>query len=44
MEHCERKIDVEKIKRATEFEEETKNNFEQLFNQLGIPKLDETNI
>lgn len=44
VEHCERKIDVEKIKRATEFEEETKNNFEQLFNQLGIPKLDETNI
>lgn len=43
VEHCERKIDVEKIKQATEFEEETKNNFEQLFNQLGIPKLDEIN-
>lgn len=37
------KIDKEKIKAASEFEENTKNNFEQLFNQLGIPKLDETN-
>lgn len=43
VEYCERKIDVEKIKQATEFEEETKSNFEQLFRQLGIPKLDETN-
>lgn len=36
------KIDKEKIKAATEFEKETKNNFEQLFKQLGIPKLDVT--
>lgn len=36
------KIDKEKIKVATEFEEETKNYFEQLFKQLGIPKLDES--
>lgn len=41
-EHIERKIDIDKIKQATEFEEETINNFEQLFNQLGIPKLDDT--
>lgn len=39
--HKERKIDKDKIKAATEFEEETKNNFEQLFKQLEIPKLDE---
>lgn len=36
------KIDKEKIKVATEFEEETKNYFEQLFKQLGIPQLDES--
>ena len=41
-EHVDRKIDIDKIKQAIEFEEETKNNFEQLFKQLGIPKLDET--
>ena len=41
-EHIVRKIDKDKIKQATEFEEETKYNFEQLFNQLGIPKLDES--
>ena len=36
------KIDKEKIKSANEFEEETIKNFEQLFSQLGIPKLDVT--
>lgn len=36
------KISKEKIKSATEFEDETKNNFEQLFRQLEIPKLDES--
>ena len=41
-EHIVRKIDKDKIKQATEFEEETKYNFEQLFNQLGIHKLDES--
>lgn len=35
------KIDKEKIKIASEFEEETIKNFEQLFSQLGIPKLDD---
>ena len=35
------KIDKEKIKSAIEFEDETKKNFEQLFKQLDIPKLDE---
>lgn len=40
-EHTERKIDKDKIKQANEFEEETRNNFEQLFSQLGIPKLDD---
>lgn len=35
------KIDKEKIKKAMEFEKETKKNFEQLFMKLGIPKLDE---
>ncbi len=34
------KIDKDKIKNAIEFEEETKNNFEQLFTKLGISKLD----
>lgn len=38
------KIDKEKIKKATEFEEKTKNNFEQLFKQLGIPQLDELKV
>lgn len=42
VEHVERKIDKEKIKSATEFEDETKRNFEQLFTMLGIPQLDET--
>lgn len=41
-EHIERKIDKDKIKQATQFEEETKDNFEQLFKQLEIPKLDES--
>ncbi len=36
------KIDKEKIKSANEFEEETIKNFEQLFGQLGILKLDDT--
>ena len=36
------KISKEKIKSATEFEDETKKNFEQLFIQLEIPKLDES--
>lgn len=40
--HSDRKIDIDKIKQATEFEEETIKNFEQLFSQLGIPKLDDT--
>lgn len=41
------KISIEDIISLHSIEEvskETKNNFEQLFNQLGIPKLDETNI
>lgn len=42
IEYIERKIDIDKIKQATIFDDETKNNFEQLFKQLGIPKLDET--
>lgn len=37
------KIDKDKIKQAQDFEDETKNNFEQLFTKLGIPKLDEVN-
>ncbi len=37
------KIDKRKIKKATDFEKETKNNFEQLFIMLGITKLDEEN-
>lgn len=37
------KIDKNKIKKATEFDAETKTNFEQLFTMLGIPRLDETN-
>lgn len=41
-EHIDRKIDRNRIKQATEFEDETRNNFEQLFKQLGIPKLDES--
>lgn len=40
--HVERKINKDKIKSATVFEDETKNNFEQLFTMLGIPRLDET--
>ncbi len=42
-EHATRKIDKDKVKAATDFEDETKNNFEQLFTKLGIPKLDEAN-
>lgn len=41
-EHVDRKIDRDKVKQATEFENETKYNFEQLFIQLKIPKLDES--
>jgi predicted ATP-dependent endonuclease of OLD family len=36
----EKKIDYQKIESAIEFEDETKKNFEQLFNKLEIPKLD----
>lgn len=39
-EQIERKIDKDKIKNATDFEDETKKNFEQLFMKLGIPELD----
>lgn len=40
------KVDVNAVKNLSSIEDvskETKNNFKQLFNQLGIPKLDETN-
>lgn len=36
------KIDVDKIKQAQKFESETLSNFEQLFNELKIPKLTKT--
>ena len=36
------KIDVDKIKQAQKFESETLSNFEQLFNELKIPKLKKT--
>lgn len=37
------KISPKKIKQAIEFTSDTLNNFEQLFIQLGIPKLDKEN-
>ncbi|MBD5131443.1 MAG: AAA family ATPase [Clostridiales bacterium] len=43
VQHVERKINKNKIKKATKFEDETKNNFEQLFKDLRIPKLDDVN-
>lgn len=43
IQHMERKINKDKIKKATEFEDETKKNFEQLFKDLCIPKLDDVN-
>lgn len=39
------KVDINAVKNLKSIEdvsEETKSNFEQLFRQLGIPKLDET--
>lgn len=38
------KISKKKIEAALRFEDVTKNNFEQLFRQLGIPKLDDTKV
>ena len=37
------KISPRKIRQAIEFNPETLNNLEQLFNKLGIPKLDKEN-
>lgn len=37
------KISPQIIKQGIEFTDETLKNFEQLFNKLGIPKLDKTN-